>query len=290
MTDHTSPLIVVAGATGYLGGCTVRALHQAGFRVRALARNPKRLAAVADCCDEVFVGEATRIETLEGLCDDAFAVFSSIGIRSLARRPTLWDVDRDANLNLMRCAEQAGVSRFVFTSIQGAPIYRKEIKVMEAREQVVDALAASSMTSTIIRPTGLFNDMAEFFGMAQKGRLWLCGDGQARVNPIHGEDVGEWVAAALQQATPPTEADLGGPETFTLNEIGALAFEVLGRSPKVSHVPLWVLSACAGLTGWWHPNLATLLRGFRHVCARGAVAEATGHRTLRAEFERLRAA
>ena len=36
--------VVVAGATGYLGGNVVQALHQHGYWVRALARDPHKLS------------------------------------------------------------------------------------------------------------------------------------------------------------------------------------------------------------------------------------------------------
>src|SRR5699024_3351655 len=56
-----SSTVLVAGATGYIGRHTVRALHEAGYKVRALARNTRKLEPVADACDDVFVDEATII-------------------------------------------------------------------------------------------------------------------------------------------------------------------------------------------------------------------------------------
>jgi uncharacterized protein YbjT (DUF2867 family) len=44
-------LAVVAGATGYLGGHVVRALHARGFRVRVLARDVARLASTPSSLD-----------------------------------------------------------------------------------------------------------------------------------------------------------------------------------------------------------------------------------------------
>jgi nucleoside-diphosphate-sugar epimerase len=48
---HSTPTVLVAGATGYIGRHTVRALHDAGYRVRALARDERRLDTVADACE-----------------------------------------------------------------------------------------------------------------------------------------------------------------------------------------------------------------------------------------------
>lgn len=91
MQGHTSSasrrLVLVAGATGYLGGHVVRALHTAGYRVRALTRSEERLAPVRAQCDEVFVGEATKPDTLDGVIGDARVVFSSLGKHDFKRRP-----------------------------------------------------------------------------------------------------------------------------------------------------------------------------------------------------------
>ncbi|NOZ02820.1 MAG: NmrA family NAD(P)-binding protein, partial [Deltaproteobacteria bacterium] len=51
-------MVLVAGATGYLGKHVVRALHEAGFPVRALARKAERLGDVRELCDEVVVAQA----------------------------------------------------------------------------------------------------------------------------------------------------------------------------------------------------------------------------------------
>lgn len=85
--------VLVAGATGYIGSHIVRALHDAGYRVRALTRDEGRLKAVADACDEVFVGDATRMEALDGLCDGTEVVVSSLGLRTFRTRPTPEEVD-----------------------------------------------------------------------------------------------------------------------------------------------------------------------------------------------------
>ena len=52
--------VLVAGATGYLGGFVVRELKTRGYFVRALARSPEKLEHLRDSVDEVVVGEVTR--------------------------------------------------------------------------------------------------------------------------------------------------------------------------------------------------------------------------------------
>ncbi len=280
------PLAVIAGATGYLGGHTARAAKRAGFRVRALARDPARLDdATRAACDEVFVGEATDPATIAGVCDGADVVFSSIGVRHLRRRPTIWEVDERANLNLVGEAERAGARRFVFVSVLGGPGMRARVPAAEARERVVDRLRASRLQRAVIRPSGFFNDMGEVLEMARRGRVWLIGRGDARFNPIHGADLAEVCVGCF--ASEADEAlDVGGPDTLTLREVGALAFEALGRPARFGRVPAWILRALARAVAPLNVNLGSFLAMMTALGGdTDAVAPAHGVRHLHAFFE-----
>ena len=282
-------LVVVAGATGYLGRHVVTALHEAGYRVRALTRSEARLAPVRRFCDEVFVGQATQPETLGGLCDGAWAVFSSLGIRAATGKITYEDVDYRANANLVQMAREAGVERFLFVSVLHGEKVRFAVPQADARERVVDELRDSGLGWTVFRPTGFFNDMAEFFEMARKGRVWLVGDGTRRINPIHGADLAEFIVDKLgRDDSLGRSFDVGGPEVFTYRAIGELAFEVLGKKPRFGKVPPWLLKGTGHLLSPFSPNLANLLLFFGMMGDMDAVGPSVGTRTLRAFYEELR--
>ncbi len=229
-------LVVVAGATGYLGRFLVAGLAERGVRVRALARPGKAVEGAA----EVFEGEATRAATLAGLCDGADAVFSSLGITRQKDRVTFEQVDHQANLNVLGEAKRAGVRRFGFVSVVRPELFASSAMV-QARERFVADLLSSGLEARLVRATGFFNDLREPFEMAEKGRVYLIGDGTARINPIHGADLARACADALEGGD--EILSVGGPDTFTWNEIAALAFDALGRPARVTHVPGWMASS-----------------------------------------------
>jgi uncharacterized protein YbjT (DUF2867 family) len=72
--------VLVAGATGYLGGFVAREFKARGYFVRVLARSTKKVNHLRDATDEIVEAEITRPETLEHICDGVDVVFSSIGI------------------------------------------------------------------------------------------------------------------------------------------------------------------------------------------------------------------
>jgi uncharacterized protein YbjT (DUF2867 family) len=49
--------VLIAGATGYLGGFVAREFKDRGYFVRALARSPKKLDHLWDSMDEIVEGE-----------------------------------------------------------------------------------------------------------------------------------------------------------------------------------------------------------------------------------------
>jgi uncharacterized protein YbjT (DUF2867 family) len=251
--------VVIAGATGYLGRYLVKSAHARGYRVRALVRSESRLGDARQACDEVFVGEATRPDTLSGLCDGASFVVSSLGNRTFARKPTCFEVDYKGNMNILARAREAGVSQFVFVSVLHGAEVRKLVPQFEARERVVDALREDPMPWTIIRPSGYFNDMAEMFDMAERGRVWVPGGG-ARFNPIHGADLAEVCINALDNtAAHAREIQAGGPDVLTMREIGELAFDTLGKPPRISAIPLWTLTGIGKLIRPFNINLASFI-------------------------------
>ena len=276
--------VLVAGATGYLGGFVVREFKDRGCFVRALVRSSQRAENLRDIADEIVEGQVTRLETLAGICDGIDVVFSSVGITRQKDRLTFRDVDYQGNKNLLEVALGAGVRKFVYVSVLNGPSLRR-LDIVAAHEDFVDELKASGIEYAVVRPTGYFSDMGEFFEMAKKGRVWLIGDGTNRVNPIHGADLAASCVDAIEDRE--TEIDIGGPEVMNWTELAALAFEALGRPAKISHVPAWLMWAVVRLVRLFNRHQGELLAFFTTMSTIDVVAPATGTHTLEAHFREL---
>ncbi len=188
--------VLVAGATGYLGGFVTREFKARGYFVRALARSPEKLDNLRNSADEIVQGEVTRPETIEHICEGIDVVFSSIGITRQKDGLTFRDVDYQGNKNLLEVALRAGVRRFVYVSAFNGPRLR-HLDIGAAHEDFVDELKASGICYAVLRPTGYCPDMGEVREMARRGRVWLIGSGEGRVNPIHGADLAVACADAV---------------------------------------------------------------------------------------------
>ena len=289
--------VLVAGATGYLGKFAVRAFTERGYRVRALTRSAERLrdrgpftapGIADDEVDEVFVGELTEPDTLAGLMDGVEIVFSSVGISRQRDGLTFEEVDYGCNRTLTELAEAAGVGRFVYVSMQGAsepPI--ADLAITRAHEKVVAELEASAMEHRIVRPCGYFSDMGVLVKMAQRGRSFLVGDGSNRMSPIHGRDLAQVCVDAAEGDE--VEVEAGGPEVMTQREAAELAFDVVGRRPKIHVIPhrlVGGLAKCLGRVNRQFGDLAEFIAVAGEV---DGVGPPRGTTTLRSYFERLHA-
>ena len=266
MNHRDLPKVLVAGGTGYIGGGVLEILQQQGFWVRALCRDPHRLRD-PDRCDDIFVGEVTRPETLKGLCQGIDVVFSSIGTRSLVRKPTFWEVDYQGNLNLLEAAKQENVKHFIFVSVVRGSEMARLSPIAEAREKVAQAVKESGMDYTIFAPTGFFNDMAEFFFAAQKrGAIRLFGDGLGRINPLSSLDFGEEVARTILASERRNEMrEVGGCETFTHGQIAELVFQALEKEPHIYYLSPWVISLVATFLRPFNYNAYALFKFFEFI-------------------------
>jgi uncharacterized protein YbjT (DUF2867 family) len=258
---------LVAGATGYLGRFVVREFKRRGYWIRALARNPERLAkpgsflapAVQDQIDDLFVGEVTKPETLAGLCDGIEVVFSSMGLTRQKDKLSFHDVDYQGNKNILDHALEASVRKFIYVSVFNAQ-QMEHLAIIKAHEDFVRALQTWGLPHTIIRPTGYFSDIGEYLQMAKSGRAYLIGDGKKHLNPIHGADLAQVCADAI--ASRDVEVPTGGPVVYTQNEIAELAFSILGKSPKITRIPTWMAGAAIKAMRLFDRHAADLLDFF----------------------------
>ena len=107
--DH---LILLTGATGYIGGRLLRVLEDRKVRLRCLARRPEFLRRRVSESTEVVKGDVFDPESLQGALagvDTAYYLVHSMGSgRDFARE------DRRAAENFAQAARDAGVRRIIY--------------------------------------------------------------------------------------------------------------------------------------------------------------------------------
>lgn len=106
------PLILIAGATGYVGGQLLKALLNTNYRVRCLARHPEALRA----------RELPGLEVVEGDVLDSASVRTAMAgvdtayylVHSMGSTQSFEEQDRIAAQNFSNAARDAGVRRIIY--------------------------------------------------------------------------------------------------------------------------------------------------------------------------------
>jgi uncharacterized protein YbjT (DUF2867 family) len=270
--------VLVAGATGYLGRFLCAEYARRGHHVTALVRDAARARGLADVLVEA---EATRPEALAGVMDGIDLVVSALGITRQTDGLSYAEVDHQANLNLLREAEAAGVGRFAYVHVLHADAMAG-VPLVDAKALFVEALRASEIRATVIAPTGYFSDMGDVLAMARAGRVWLFGDGARRLNPIHGADLACAIADATEAGL--SWAEIGGPEIMTQDEIARAAFEALGRPARITHLPDALRRAALAVSPALPRRVSGPARFFLTALGLDMVAPRHGTRRLRDQF------
>lgn len=111
----------VTGATGFVGSAVVRSLSRRGAEVRVLARPGSNLANLAGLDVEVVYGDLLDRRSLTAAlqgCDTVFHVAALYSVTD-ADRESMYEVNVRGTKNVLRAAQDGGVSRIVHTSTIG---------------------------------------------------------------------------------------------------------------------------------------------------------------------------
>lgn len=242
--------ILVTGAAGYLGNLTVKKLAAMGRPVRAMVRNPEkakiRLKDVADKI-EIVQGDVTDRESLKPLMKDVTAVIHYVAIAMEKGGQTYEEVNYQGTVNMVDAATDAGVTRFINMSQNGAKSdlpYRFLASKGRAQEYVVQ----SDLQWTAMRPSAIFGPQDEFFNtFARLLKVTpivfpLIGGGKAKFQPVSSSDVVEAVVRSLDDdSTIGKELELGGPEVLTLGEIEKRIIDAMDTWRLLVPAPVFLL-------------------------------------------------
>jgi uncharacterized protein YbjT (DUF2867 family) len=236
--------IILAGATGYLGSFIAQELKDQGHDFLAFGRSEEKLKKLGLAENEFQVVDVTKLATFPKIEEPIDTVISTVGITRQKDGLSYMDVDYGANLNLLEFAMRHRARKFIYVSVLNGE-HMRHLKITAAKERFVDALKDSGLEYSIIRPNGFFSDMKDFLAMAKSGRIYLFGDGEYKLNPIHGLDLARVVIDSI--TSPQEEVEAGGPDIFTQNEIGQLALEAMGKEGKIVHLPDFLRKAALGM-------------------------------------------
>lgn len=240
-------MILITGATGYIGRHLVARLVSLGERPRCLVRDVQRAAKVLPG-DKVELVQGDT--TIPGTLDAAVSGIETIVHASFLtadRKESPGNRYEQTNVqgtaHLIEAAKAAGVKRMIEISGLGTKA-DKAGSYMQGRYLAEKMLIESGLDWCIIRPSVLFGKDAPFIkGLTELIRtapvMPLIGGGKTMFQPIYVEDVVTVIIKVLAdpQHTNGKIYTIGGPEQYSFKQVFALLLAAMHiRRPKV-YVP-----------------------------------------------------
>lgn len=240
-------MILVTGATGFVGRALVRQLFASGYPVRVLLRpSPRTPRLPKGVPVEVAVVGLGDVRGLSAALRDVDTVFHLAGSEHQGRDATLMTTDIRGTYNLAQAARAAGVGRFLYLSHIGAD-KASAFPVQKAKGLAEDNLRKSGVPYTIVRSSIVYGPEDHFTtGLVTllryaPGAFPLPGDGGTRLQPLWVEDLVTCLLWAMENPDTLNQVyEVGGSEFFTLRQ----TLEILMR---VANLRRWLVPLPAPL-------------------------------------------
>lgn len=243
-------LVLVTGASGYVGGRLVAVLLERGYRVRCLVRTPAKVwSAPWRESVEIVQGDVggDLSEAMSGVAASFYLVHS---IGSTAK----WaEHDRAVAENFRRAAEVAGLRRIIYLGGLGDHSAGTLSEHLASRQEVGAELAKGSVPVVELRAAVVIGSGSASFEMlrylvevlpAMVTPRWV----DTKCQPVAVRDVLHFLAESLTADVTGRVLDVGGPEVMTYRQMMAQYAEVAGLRRRVV-VPVPFLTP--GLSSRW---------------------------------------
>lgn len=217
-----NPLVLLTGATGYIGGRLLQALEDSSVRVRCLARHPEFLQSRV----------AAGVEVVKGDCLDQASLLPALAgvhtayylVHSMGASGKFEEEDRKAALNFAIVSRQQGVRRIIYLGGLGAQEQALSAH-LRSRQEVADILRSSEVPTIEFRASIVIGSGSLSFEMiralVQRLPVMICPRWvNVKAQPIAVEDVIAYLIDGLELPGEQSSIfEIGGSDQVSYGEI-----------------------------------------------------------------------
>ncbi len=257
-------MILVTGATGYVGGRLVPRLLEEGYAVRLLVRDAARLQGRPWLSQvELVQGDVLKPETLIPAMVDVTAAYYLI--HSMSGSQDFHQRDLDAAGNFGQAAKAAGVERIIYLGGLGAAEADLS-QHLRSRQETGEWLRQSGVPVTEFRAAIVVGSGSMSFEMirslTERLPVMICPKWvSTRVQPIAIRNVLDYLVAALAEPASAGEIiEIGGTDLLTYGEMMTQYAAIRGLRRWLISVPVLTPRLSSYWVHWMSPVPATIAR------------------------------
>ncbi|MBI5847993.1 MAG: NAD(P)H-binding protein [Nitrospirae bacterium] len=252
-------MIVIAGASGFVGGHLVDFLLSKGHKLKCLVHSGKAKDLLIRKGAEVVQGDITQPHTLKGLLNPGDIVIHLVGIIEEKGTSAFHAVHVDGTKNLIEEAQRAGAGHFFYQSALGADMssWSGYLKTKAEAEEIVKQ---SGLSYTIFRPSLIIGPWDGFTKKIMEMLKFspvipLPGEGKAKFQPIYIRD---WLACIGMVIDDPAKFigsfDIGGPEHLSYRQIVESLSKAMGHRRPTFSIPMGFMKLSASILERFFPS------------------------------------
>ena len=223
-------MILVTGATGFIGRALVRHLSQTGQQVRVLLRPSPRSPRIPKGVPvEVAVVSLSDERGVRAALRGVDQVYHLASATSQGRRGNLLTTDIEGTRTLAQASRDAGIQRLIFLSHLGAD-RASAFPMQKAKGIAEEHIRKSGVPHTIVRSSIVFGPEDSFTnnlaGLLRVVPFFfpIPSDGRTLIQPLWVEDLVTCLVWTLENPETVNQTyEVGGGEYFTVRQI----FEIL---------------------------------------------------------------
>jgi uncharacterized protein YbjT (DUF2867 family) len=250
-------MILITGATGYIGRHLVARLVAQGERPRCLVRDINRAKRILHTDKvELVKGATTSLTSLDAAVQGVDTIVHAAFLTADRKQSVDNEYEKtnvQGTANLINAAKKAGVKRIIEISGLGTKP-DKPGSYMQGRYLAEKMLKESGLAWTIIQPSVLFGKNAPFIkGLADLIRtapvVPLIGGGKIMFQPIWVEDVVAVIIKVLQDPTGATNRTytIGGPAYYSFSQIIDILLKTMHKQRIKAPAPLSLVAVGAAV-------------------------------------------
>jgi uncharacterized protein YbjT (DUF2867 family) len=148
-SDGKVPIVLLAGATGYVGGRLIPLLEKQPLLLRCLARNPDKLRTSVAGSTQIVRGDVLDPDSLAAAMQGVHTAYYLVHLMSGSK--DFEKEDRQAATNFARAAASAGVGRIIYLGGLGDDADPKLSPHLRSRHEVGQVLRESGIETVEFR-------------------------------------------------------------------------------------------------------------------------------------------
>jgi dihydroflavonol-4-reductase len=256
-------LILITGATGFIGSHLTEALHKKGYKLRVILRETSNRRWIENLPIDYLVGDIHDESLLKKAVDGVDYIYNLAGVTKARNEAEYFRSNHEATRKLLNAAftHNPGVKRFVQISSQTVtgpsmegkpvtedtpcqPITAYGRSKLEAEKECLKLMG--TLPITIVRPPAVYGprdkDIYEFFKTMSKGLHPMIGFSDTYVSLIHVSDLVRGIVLAGEH-----RKSIGGTyfisseRYYNWKEVGGITAKIMNKHAIRIRVPVFLV-------------------------------------------------